>query len=106
MSEHSTRRTFLRVPLYAAIGIETSDRKDRAGITRNVSAGGLFFHSMSRFSLGERLRVTYRDPTTRQDTHLDARVVRVASDLPSSGSSFPHLCAVEFERPVAIRTVA
>jgi hypothetical protein len=102
MSDDSNRRTFERAPLFAAVGIDTPERKDRAGITRNVSAGGLLFHSMSRFTLGERMLLTYRDPATRQDSQVPARVVRVASDLPMTGNSFPHLCAVEFEHPIEI----
>ncbi len=98
----ATRRMFKRTPVYAAIGIDTEERKDRAGVTRNVSPGGLLFHSMSRFSLGERIRLTYRSHQTQENRQIEARVVRVASDLPSSGSAFPHLCAVEFDEPIDI----
>jgi len=91
----SNNRQAERIPVYAAIGIDADERSGRAGITRNVSERGLLFHSMSRFSLGQRLELIYRSPKTRRDTRLSARVVRVASDL--SDTSFPHLCAVEFE---------
>ena len=94
MTESNHRRA-TRIPVYAAIGIDTDEREGRAGITRNVSERGLLFHSMSRFALGEKLELVYRSPNTRQDTRLPARVVRVASDL--GDTSFPHLTAVEFE---------
>lgn len=94
MTDTDTRRS-QRIPVYAAIGIDTEDRPGRSGITRNVSERGLLFHSMSRFALGEKLELVYRSPRTRTDTRLHARVVRVASD--TGDTSFPHLCAVEFE---------
>jgi hypothetical protein len=101
---NNNRRAFQRIPANAVVGIDTRDRSDRGAITRNVSSGGLFFHSMNRFLLGERITITYRDRATDTDTRVTARVVRVASDVPSTGSSFPHLCAIEFDHPIDIAT--
>jgi hypothetical protein len=99
MPDDRNRRVFDRRAMFAAIGIDSAREKDRAGVTRDVSPGGLLFHSRSRFSLGEQMVVTYRDPGTQQERKIPARVVRVASDLQTAASSSPHLCAIEFEQP-------
>ncbi len=83
------------------------ERKERAGITRNVSAGGVLFHSASRFALGQHLELRFRAPLTapthmRSEIQLTGTVVRVATD--ARDTAFRHLTAVKFDEPTPTLT--
>jgi hypothetical protein len=97
----SDRRSFPRLPVHAAVGIETSVRKNRVGVTRNISAGGLLFHTASRFQLGERLDIRFRArPILEGETLVTGRVVRAWHEERRHDSLFPHVVAVQFDEPV------
>ena len=99
MDSRTNRRAFRRRQLYAAVGIDSAERKDRAGVTRNISAGGVLFHSPSQFRLGEELELRIRSPIgTALDRRVKGVVVRVATDTPDT--AFPHLTAVAFQEPL------
>jgi hypothetical protein len=87
--------------VHAAGGIETSARKNRVGVTRNISAGGLLFHTASRFQLGERLDIRFRArPILDKETLVTGRVVRAWHEERRYDSLFPHVVAVQFDEPV------
>ena len=88
----SDRRNSDRALIHAVVGIDSSDRSDRVGVTRNLSSKGALFHSASKFSPGEKLSLRLRAPGDNSDRHIDARVVRVELEDPMSASLFlpPH----------------
>jgi hypothetical protein len=94
------RRDYPRLHLHAVVGIDTVERKDRVGVTRNLSATGALFHSASAFDEGETLSLIFRDPVSKEEQTITAVVVRTDVDPPSVDSHFPHLTAVKFDRPL------
>ncbi len=88
--EHERRRVF------AAVGIGAESGPERVGVTRDVSSGGMLFHSASRFLLGQQLSLSYRSPQNCREIPVTGRVVRVA-DMPDT--EFPHLTAIVFDEP-------
>lgn len=96
----SDRRSYPRNLLHAVVGIDTTRRKDRVGVTRNLSATGALFHSASAFDEGEILSLVFRDPISETEQTVTAVVVRTDVDPPSVDSHFPHLTAVRFDRPL------
>jgi hypothetical protein len=101
MPTGTDRRSFARHQVHAAIGIDTEARKNRVGVTRNVSAGGVLFHSASRFEVGQRLDLYFRArPILREEMHVRGRVVRVWHEARDHYTLFPHVIAVEFEHPL------
>lgn len=96
------RRIYDRRPVHAAVAIDAEDRDSRIGVTKNLSAGGVLFHTASRFELGEALDLTFRGPPVVPiDTRVRGRVVRTRHDARESDTLFPHMIAVEFEEPLA-----
>jgi hypothetical protein len=101
------RRCYNRRPVHAAVAIDTTDRENRIGVTRNLSAGGVLFHTASRFNIGEKLDLTFRGPPVVPiDTRVRGRVVRASHDVRESGTLFPHVIAVEFDEPLKYLTSA
>ena len=102
MTEPSShdRRHHNRQLVHAVVGIDADDRRDRVGVTRNLSPTGALFHSASRFEPGETLELLYREPGSEEDVRVKAKVVRTEIDDPKSGSFFCHLTAVQFDPPV------
>lgn len=92
------RRAHERKSLRTPIGIDAESRKDRAGITRNMSASGVLFHSPSRFSIGEELELYFRSRDGGEQRYT-GRVVRTGTD-PDVHTIFPHVTAVAFDEPV------
>jgi hypothetical protein len=78
------------------VNVNTDTRKNRAGMTRDVSATGLLFHSRSAFAIGERVMLTFRTP--HKVTSTTGHVVRSAP-INSNESPFTHATAVEFDVP-------
>ena len=90
------RRVYTRHETQLVVNIETKTRKNRFGVSRNASAGGLLFNTPSRFERDEEIVLTFLFPT-RPALKINARVVRVE---PAS-TSLPFRCttAVVFETP-------
>jgi hypothetical protein len=93
------RRVFLRRSYSTAVGIDTSTRRGRVGVTRNVSPGGVLFHSRSRFALGEEIDLRIRPPNGRRAERF-VRGVVVRSDSDRRDTLFPNLTAVAFPEPL------
>ena len=91
----SERRTHVRHPANVVVAISTDERKDRVGVTSDVSAAGLLVHSLSRFAVGERVSLMYR--LNGVESIATGKVVRAERD--DRWMMFPHAAAVEFESP-------
>jgi hypothetical protein len=91
----SERRAYERHSANVVVGISTDERKDRVGVTSDVSATGLRLHSLSRFAVGERVSLVFR--TQDVDSLATGRVVRASRD--TSWHMFPNVHAVELETP-------
>ena len=99
-SQTDDRRNNNRELINAVVGIDATDRTDRVGVTRNLSSKGALFHSASRFSPGEKLKLLFRKPGKDGEHKVEAMVVRTAVDDPESDSMFRHLTAVVFDEPI------
>lgn len=89
------RRRYPRQTARLVVGIETDERKDRAGLTQDVSPVGMSFRSPSRFDLGETIKLRFRDP------HKDDRSVEVYGTVVRTRTEpehylFQHVAAVRF----------
>lgn len=89
-----TQRAYPRRQVTVPIGVATDERRDCAGITRNISAGGVLFQSVSRFDLGEELSLVFRVDAQQAELHATGRVVR--TDLDGPRAALPFVTAVEF----------
>ena len=89
------RRGHVRHRANLVVNVSTTDRKDRVGVTSDVSAGGLVFHSLSRFSIGEIVDLVFEGEAGEQ--MAVGRVVRAARD--PRWHLFPNVTAVEFDVP-------
>ena len=92
------RRRFARHPVKVAVSVTSINRRDRVGVTRDVSASGLLFHSVSEFQIGERVKVVFRPPRSRLSSTLGL-VVRTRHD-PDNASPFRFVTAVVFDAPL------
>jgi hypothetical protein len=91
------RRQFHRHAVHVAISIDAEDRKDRAGITRDLGAGGLLFHSSSRFAVGDTVDLRFQIPRATE-ARATGKVVRVVRDPETN--LFANITAVAFAHPV------
>jgi PilZ domain len=88
----SERRRHGRREVFLPMRIDSREKSDRIGVTRNASESGLLIGTPSHFAVGDHLELTFAEGAgvTRA---LQARVVRVALD-PNAGL-FRRLVAVE-----------
>ena len=90
------RRQYARRNARLVLGIVSDDQKDRAGLTRDVSPTGMAFRSPSRFTVGDVLKLRFRDPLVAQrQVEVFGTVVRTATE--PKQFIFRHVAAVHFE---------
>lgn len=94
------RRRFPRRRLSTPIGIDTERKRGRAGMTRDVSAGGILFHSRSTYQIGEEVELRFRPPGAEEERQARGRVVRTW-EAASPDAFFRYLTAVRFHKPLA-----
>lgn len=90
------RRRSLRQPVNVAVSITSPGRPDQIGVSRDVSDGGMLFHSLSRFDVGIRVQLLFR--TGEREDMVTGRVVRASRD--SAWSLYPHATAVAYLDPI------
>ena len=82
-----------------AVQIDSAERKERLGVTRDVSNSGTRVLSNSKFEIGERLEVSFHvssDPeSVRREQGTVVRVDRLASGL-----QWRYALALRFDRPL------
>ena len=89
------RRGHVRHRANLVVSVSTEERKDRVAVSSDVSAGGMVFHSLSRFSVGEVVNLIFEvGPDERTAV---GRVVRAGRD--PRWHLFPNVTAVAFDRP-------
>ena len=86
----------MREEVFAPVNIDTSERRDRVGMIREMSRTGALFHSRSRFTIGERLELTYRSESG-SFTKAAGTVVRALRDPVEDNVVFPFLTAIQFQ---------
>ena len=94
------RRRYPRRTARLVLGIETDSRKDRAGLTRDVSPSGMAFRSPSRFDVGETVKVRFRDPLSKQ-RHVEVFGTVVRTQVEPRQFIFRHIAAVRFNGHIA-----
>lgn len=95
------RRKAVRYVVVCPVHLSSAERKNRLGITRDLSRCGTLVLSNSRFEVGEMLQVAiYGDTATDAPTHvMDGKVVRIETLEP--GLMWHHALAVDFSRPLS-----
>ncbi len=95
------RRKYQRLQMNVPLRIDTDTRRDRFGITRNVSSRGVQFHSPSAFAVGDRLEVSlFGLGLECADTRTCGTVVRVERNTWDPRSAFPHITAVALDADI------
>ena len=95
------RRRFGRIPIFTPVNVCTAERRDRAGMIRDVSASGVLFHSRSKFAIGERVSLMFyvrREGEAVKGTTA-GHVVRSFVD-DNRDAMFQHVTAVRFDAPL------
>jgi hypothetical protein len=77
------------------VNVSTDNRKDRVGVTSDVSESGMVFHSLSRFAVGEKLDIVFG--AVDAERVASGRVVRTARD--PRWHLFPNVTAIQFDAP-------
>lgn len=99
MSESSNRRVAPRRMVVVPVQIDSAERKERLGVTRNVSFSGTLFLSNSKFQIGERLAVTfYLSDDARTARRAQGEVVRI--DQLQAGLQWRYAMALQFDEPL------
>jgi len=97
MDRRDNERRRINVPLR----IDSDDRKDRFGITRNISTLGVQFHSPSSYEIGDRLDLSlYGLGSATVDARSTGTVVRVERNTWDPQSVFPHITAVHLDAEI------
>jgi hypothetical protein len=91
-----------RVELHTAVAIDAANRKERSGMSRNISRTGMLFHSGSQFAVGEKLSLRFQMGTAveGQENFISATVVRAESEPVSKHNFLRFVTAVHFETPL------
>lgn len=95
----SDRRRYPRKRISVPVNVSTRERRDRVGMTRDMSVTGLQFHSLSRFVVGEQIVVTFALGEGPQLGVAQGQVVRTTVD-DSPESMFRYCTAIQFEAPL------
>jgi hypothetical protein len=100
MSASDNRRRSLRHLVVVPVQVDSAERKERLGVTRDVSGSGARFLSNSKFAVGERLQVTfYLSSKPDASKKRQGEVVRVEA-LPA-GLQWRYAMAVRFDESMA-----
>jgi hypothetical protein len=89
----SERRSHVRQPANVVVNVSTETRKDRVGVTSDLSETGMLFHSLSRFSVGERVDIVFGEADAERVA--SGRVVRTSRD--TRWHLFPNVTAIRFD---------
>jgi hypothetical protein len=93
------RRRYYRYKTHFAVGIEAGDRKNRVGISHDVSVQGILLNTRSRLQPGDEVFLTLYAPglPDNEGPRVRAHVVRVQHLGPESSLPWPYLTAARFD---------
>lgn len=100
-NEPNDRRGDERFLTYVAVEIEGQGKKQRFGVTRDASTGGLLLSTPSRFEVGTELTLRPQDASGNPGTEVVATVIRVDEATPGSDEPWRYQLAVRFSDPDA-----
>jgi len=99
MPDSENRRRSDRRVVVVPVQIDSAQRKERLGVTRDVSKSGTLFLSNSKFAVGEKLQVTFYVSADTDAAHkTEGEVVRV--EQLQSGLQWRYAMALRFDRPL------
>ncbi len=96
--EHE-RRVEERFATYVAVELEGQGKKDRFGVSRDASTGGMMIATPSQFDVGAELILRLHAPGA-PDATIRATVLRVEVAAPGSAEPWRYRLAVGFADPV------
>jgi hypothetical protein len=90
------RRRSERKRTFFAVELDSGEKQNRIGVSRDVSVHGMLVASPSRFEIGEELvvRVFFND---RSSETLQGRVLRVEQNVVDSDEPWKYRFALAFE---------
>ena len=99
MSQTSNRRQATRRVVVVPVQIDSAERKERLGVTRDVSQSGTLLLSNSKFAIGEKLDVTfYVSSDAKSGKKIQGEVVRI--DTLPAGIQWRYALALHFAQPL------
>ncbi|MEZ4368697.1 MAG: PilZ domain-containing protein [Kofleriaceae bacterium] len=93
------RRQHTRHPVALPVSVSTAQRRERVGVTRDLSVTGVLFHSASAFTPGEAVQI--RIALAREAERVAHGVVVRSFEDPSPEHVLRKVTAVRFEHEVA-----
>ncbi len=94
--EQADRRRSERKRGFFAIQLDSLERANRIGVSRDVSMSGMLIASPSRFAVGEEVRVHIYFPNDARES-VRARVARVEETPLRSDEPWRYRLALEFD---------
>jgi hypothetical protein len=94
-SSPDPRRKTPRKAAFLAVGLSSTAKPGRYGVTRNASGKGLLIATSSRFAVGDELALSVLAGNTER--RVSARVVRVEENAVSSPEVWRYRLAVELD---------
>ena len=98
MSAREDRRENSRTAAVLAVGLASDVKAARHGVTRDLSEKGLLVVTPSRFTKGDRLKITVH--TTDASMEVEGRVARVVENPISSPELWRYRVGVELDQPL------
>jgi len=99
MPQASNRHRADRHPVVVVVQIDSQQRKERLGVTRDVSNSGTLLLSNSKFEVGERLEVTFHLSSESDVARKEwGEVVRV--ERLEAGRQWRYAMALRFDKPL------
>jgi hypothetical protein len=83
-----------------AVGLDADDRRNRVGVSIDVSTHGARINTASRFAEGDDVRLTLVHEASSPRVTCDASVVRCETVDSSSYALWRYVIAVKFARPL------
>jgi hypothetical protein len=93
------RRRHTRHDKQLVLSVATNDHKG-AGVSKNVSAGGVLFYSASAFEIGDTLKLAFRNPLKRRE-RIEVAGTVVRTQREPRPLVLRHLAAVRFEEDLS-----
>lgn len=93
----SDRRRYTRHPIQVPVDVSTNVRRHRVGMIRDLSIGGILFHSLSKYAVGERLALVFK--LKKKNGSTGGYVVRTETD-DHPDNIFRFVTAVRFDAPL------